>query len=161
DDYLVKPVAPGLLLSTVATHVERYRFLRNLLNRDGLTNLLTHTAFMERAQSVIARARRSPERPAALVLLDLDNFTTVNDTYGHPVGDRVLVAVASLLNRRARQSDTVGRYGGEEFALLLEDLREEDVMKLLTRLREEFATVEHPAAQGQMFRVTFSAGVSM
>jgi diguanylate cyclase (GGDEF)-like protein len=161
DDYLVKPVAPALLISAVAARVERGRTLRRLLERDGLTGLLTHSAFIERAKQAIARHSRAPERPLAWAMLDLDRFKEVNDRHGHPTGDRVLAALASLLRRRLRQSDLMGRYGGEEFTILLEDLGEADAVRLVERLLEEFRTTDHVGPDGTRFRVTFSAGVAV
>jgi len=161
DDHLLKPVTPAFLLSTVAARVERARFLRGLLERDGLTRLLTHTAFFERARALHAIVQRSPKKQVTLVMIDLDDFKTVNDRYGHPTGDRVLAALASHMRRHLRQSDTLGRYGGEEFALLLEDLSEDEATRLVTRLLEEFRVLEHRAPDGTTFTTTFSAGVSL
>jgi diguanylate cyclase (GGDEF)-like protein len=160
DDHLTKPIAPGLLLSTVAARIERSRFLKGLLNRDGLTRLLTHTAFLERARATISRSERGL-LSAAWVMIDLDNFKAVNDAHGHPMGDRVLASLSSLLRRRLRQSDTIGRYGGEEFAVILDDLREAEAVRLITRILAEFAREEHAGSGGGTFRVTFSAGVAM
>ncbi len=160
DDYLVKPVSPALLLTTVAARIERARFLRSLVERDGLTRLLTHTAFLERARAVVAQKGRRAERNTAWVMLDLDHFKAVNDRYGHPVGDRVLTALASLLRQRLRQADTIGRYGGEEFAILLDDLDESEALRLMARLREQFAALSHTAPGAEPFRCTFSAGVA-
>lgn len=160
DDHLTKPVAPGLLLSAVAARIERSRFLKGLLNRDGLTRLLTHTAFLERARGTVARAERTP-LDAAWVMIDLDRFKAVNDTHGHPTGDRVIGAMAALLRRRLRQSDTIGRYGGEEFSVILDDLNEPDALRLVNLLLDEFSKEEHMGPDGTAFRVTFSAGVAM
>jgi diguanylate cyclase (GGDEF)-like protein len=160
DEHLTKPVDPALLLSTVAARVERARFLKSLLTRDGLTRLLTHTAFLERARAAVARKRRDPARRDAWVMIDLDRFKSVNDTHGHPAGDRVIVSLASLLRRRVRQADTVGRYGGEEFALLLEDLSASDAMRLVDRLRQEFLGTPVPLPDGQCVAATFSAGIA-
>ena len=161
DDHLVKPVAPGLLLSTVAARIERSRFLKSLMDRDGLTKLLTHSAFLERARAVVGQKTRKGHRNAVLVLIDLDHFKKVNDTYGHTVGDRVLAGLASLLRRRLRQTDTIGRYGGEEFAVLIDDLKKAEAVRLLNRLLDEFSHFEHRAANGKSFYVTFSAGIAM
>jgi diguanylate cyclase (GGDEF)-like protein len=160
DDHLVKPVSPGLLLSTVAARAERARFVKSLLDRDGLTRLLTHTAFLERARAAVSLKSRNPGRSSAWVMIDLDNFKMINDRHGHPVGDRVLSALAALLRRRLRQSDTIGRYGGEEFAILINDLQEGQVVRLVSRVLDEFAQIEHPAPGGT-FHATFSAGVAM
>jgi len=161
DDHLVKPVVAPLLLSTVAARIERSRFVRQLLSRDGLTRLLTHTAFIEAAQAAQAKQQEDPSRPLAWVMIDVDHFKSVNDRFGHPVGDRVLASLAALLRRRFRQSDRVGRYGGEEFATLIEELPEAEVVRLVERLLAEFGGMEHHAGDGQAFHTTFSAGVAM
>ncbi len=161
DEHLTKPVVPPVLLSVVASRLERARFLKTLLNRDGLTRLFTHTALIERAQALHALKARDPSRPCAWVMIDLDHFKSVNDRFGHPVGDRVLASLAALLRRRLRQSDTIGRYGGEEFAVLFEGLPEHDVLRLMTRVLEEFRETDLEAPGQPPFRVTFSAGVAM
>jgi diguanylate cyclase (GGDEF)-like protein len=144
----------------VAARIERARFLKSLLNRDGLTRLLTHTAFLERARAAVSRKRRDPLRRVAWVMVDLDAFKSINDVHGHPAGDRVIVALSSLLRRRVRQGDTVGRYGGEEFALLLEDLDPPDSVRLVERLREEFAATDVATPEGLRLSATFSAGIA-
>jgi len=161
DEHLVKPVSPALLLSTVAARVERARFLRSLVERDGLTGLLTHTALIERARAALARKRRDPHRTWAWIMIDIDRFKAVNDTYGHPTGDQVLVRLSSLLRGRLRQADVVGRYGGEEFAVVLEDISTPDAVRLMDRLRAEFGTIEHRSRDGASFRSTFSVGVAV
>ncbi len=160
DDHLTKPVAPPLLLASVAAHLERARMLKTLVERDGLTGLLTHTAFFGRAGAVFSQRTRPSRQPAALVMVDVDCFKAVNDRFGHPVGDRVLKALSGLFRRRLRQSDILGRYGGEEFALVLEGLGEAEVVRLMDRLNGEFAATTHVASDGTEFRVTFSAGVA-
>ena len=95
-------------------------------------------------------------------MIDLDHFKSVNDRFGHPVGDRVLASLAALLRRRLRQSDTIGRYGGEEFAVLIEDLPETEVVRLVERVLEEFARDRPSRPPGKPpFHATFSAGVAM
>jgi len=162
DRFLVKPVPTALLLASVESAIERSRYLRGLLTRDGLTRLLTHSAFLERAELTLAQAQRGPDRlAAAWVMLDLDTFKGVNDRHGHPAGDRVLASLAALLRRRLRQTDAIGRYGGEEFAVLLHDLSREEAFRLVDRLREEFAGTTHSSSDGTPFRCTFSAGIAM
>lgn len=159
DDHLVKPVAPGLLLSTVTARLERARILRGLLTRDGLTGLTNHSAFLEGLRTAWKRHDRSPGRGLALVSLDLDSFKSVNDRFGHPTGDRVLAALGALLRRRLRGTDLLGRLGGEEFSIVLEDLKGDEAATLMNRLLDEFSRIEFPA-EGGVFRVTFSAGIS-
>jgi diguanylate cyclase (GGDEF)-like protein len=88
-------------------------------------------------------------------------FKAVNDTHGHPAGDRVLVRLAGLLRARLRAADVIGRYGGEEFAVVLEDITGEDAVRLVERLRGEFAAIEHLSREGVPFKVTFSAGLAV
>lgn len=161
DDHLTKPVTPALLLAAVAARVERARFVRHLLARDGLTRLLLRSAFLERTEELMARAIRRGTRDIALVMIDLDHFKKVNDTYGHLVGDRLLVAFAALLRRRLRQSDIIGRFGGEEFSVVLDGLHRADARRLMERILEEFSIMEHDAGDGRTFRSTFSAGIAM
>ncbi len=160
DEHLTKPVHPALLASAVGTRLERARFLKSLLHRDGLTRLLTHAWFMEQVQQAIDRRQRSGAGPASLVLLDVDHFKQVNDVYGHQAGDRVLATLAATLRQHLRRTDVIGRYGGEEFGVLLDQLSAEDAQRLVSRLLAEFATLEHAAGPDQHFRVTFSAGIA-
>ncbi|MEO8034672.1 MAG: diguanylate cyclase, partial [Acidobacteriota bacterium] len=160
DDYLGTPVDPRLLLAFVEARIDRSRYLRNLIEHDGLTGLLTHSAFMRRVKICYDERSRKPDRPPLLVFGDLDHFKQINDTFGHPVGDRVLIALGSLLRKRMRRSDVVARYGGEEFAILLDDLSAEDGLRLTDRIRQEFADFEHRDESGAAFRVTFSAGIA-
>jgi diguanylate cyclase (GGDEF)-like protein len=95
-----------------------YEQARDLADHDPLTGLLHHRAIQERVAIELKRAHRE-STPLALVMLDVDNFKSFNDTYGHPVGDRVLRQVAESMRRVARESDTVGRYGGDEFCAIL------------------------------------------
>jgi diguanylate cyclase (GGDEF)-like protein len=162
DDHLAKPIVPGLLLSTVAARIERARYLRDLMDRDGLTRLLSHTPFLERVRAAHVRRLRQLHAPqAALVVIDLDHFKKVNDTWGHPVGDRVLTALAGLLRTRLRQSDAIGRLGGEEFGVLLEDLTAPDAVRLVERLLADFGRIEHRTTGATTFRASFSAGIAM
>lgn len=161
DDILLKPVSPTMLLTSVAARIERARMLTHLLERDGLTGLLTHTAFIERLGIAIKEHSRSGGRPAALVMLDIDHFKKVNDRYGHPAGDRVLASLAGYLRRRLRQSDSIGRYGGEEFAVLLHDLNTNEARRLFEEMLDEFSRIGHPLAADEPVHVEFSGGIAM
>src|SRR5690606_24533371 len=94
DDHLVKPVPPALLLNSVSSRLERSRFLKTLLHKDGLTNLLNHTAFMEQAQQEVAQRKRK-QGDVALIIIDIDYLKAVNERHGFPGGDKVLVALSS------------------------------------------------------------------
>ncbi len=160
DDWLPLPLHPGLLLATVSARLEHARYVRNLLEHDGLTGLLTHSAFMRQMHRVWDEHERDSARRPSFILIDLDLFKHVNDTYGHPVGDRVLASLAAVLRKNLRRSDIIGRYGGEEFSVLLDDLPTSDAVRLMERIRLEFAETEHHDDSGRSFKVTFSAGIS-
>jgi diguanylate cyclase (GGDEF)-like protein len=160
DDCLETPIDPALLIATVFTRIERARYVRSLVERDGLTGLLTHGSFMRLFRETWDKRQRHPDWQPTLILIDIDHFKQVNDTYGHPVGDRVLAALAALLRKGLRRSDLTARYGGEEFAIILQDLGVDDSVRLANRLREEFAALQHPSDSGTTFCVTFSGGVA-
>ncbi len=159
DDFLTKPIAPHKLVSRIASRIQRYRGLSTLLAHDGLTGLLNHTTFKERLQHEALRADRQ-DSFFSYVMLDIDDFKQVNDTRGHATGDRVIRNLARLLTRRLRRSDLIGRYGGEEFAVVLPDTAIEDALRLLDSLREDFAALRHRDDSGDEFHVSFSAGVA-
>jgi diguanylate cyclase (GGDEF)-like protein len=159
NDLLPDPVSPRLLIATVAARIESSRLIRNLVERDGLTGLLTHSAFMGQMKRVWKERAQFPGRQPSMILLDIDFFKQVNDTYGHPAGDRVLVALAATLRRNLRRSDIIARYGGEEFAIVLEDLATADAGRLVDRIREEFAAIEQREGD-RTFVVSFSAGAA-
>lgn len=156
DLLIPKPVDWDMLLTQIASRLQRATLMRELTDRDPLTGVLTRSAFESRVRHRVDSDRRSDRRPATLVILDLDYFKRVNDTHGHVAGDRVLTGLGTFLRRKLRHSDLVGRYGGEEFALLLEEATVEDGVKLLERLLAEFSAMEH----GPAGRVAFSAGVA-
>ncbi len=160
DDHLVKPVAPQRLLTAVASRLERARLMQRLIERDGLTGLLNRRAFERRLQEQWTR-NRNGDHSCILVILDLDHFKGVNDTYGHVTGDRVIRALASLMTASLRQTDCVARYGGEEFALLLEGMSEEVALRIIGRLLEQFSSLEQTACDGRSLHSTFSAGMAM
>jgi len=134
---------------------------------DPLTGLANRGAF-DRALAEGMQSARRLRRPFTLVVIDIDHFKNVNDTYGHPVGDVVIKAVAERMRQELRDQDTVARYGGEEFALLLEGAAEGIAFSVADRIRERIATNPIPippeeSADGQPFEVqiTLSAGLSI
>ncbi len=158
DDFLIKPVEPHHLAAAVTAHVRRARELRSYMVRDGLTGLLNHSAIKEQLGLELARCLRE-NRPLSFAMLDIDHFKQVNDRYGHAAGDRVITNLSRLLRDRLRASDMVGRYGGEEFAMVLIGAGAEDARRLLEAIREDFAAMRHASEQGE-FSVSFSAGIA-
>lgn len=158
DDFLMKPVDPVRLIASVTSRAKRGRTVRALMMQDSLTGLLHHKAIIARLESEVARAKRH-KTPLSFAIIDIDLFKNVNDTHGHPVGDRVLKSLAELLQSRVRQSTVVGRYGGEEFAIIFEHCNAADATKILEEMRQSFSRMEQWSEQGS-FQVTFSAGVT-
>ncbi len=122
---------------------------------DGLTGLKTHRYFMEALDREWRRSTRSGHM-FSLIMMDLDRFKQVNDRHGHLEGDKVLAAVANVLNDRVRQSNVVARYGGDEFAIMLPETRTEHAQILAERLRANLASDSYLAAHG----VTASFGIA-
>jgi diguanylate cyclase (GGDEF)-like protein len=158
DDFLTKPIKPEHLVSAVTSRIERYRQLRTLMLRDSLTGLLNHTTLRERLGQEMARTVRQ-NQPLALGMIDLDHFKKVNDTYGHATGDRILKSLARMLTHRLRQSDIIGRYGGEEFVVIMPNTSGLMAWQVLQELGEVFSQVKH-LSEGREFTVTFSCGVA-
>jgi diguanylate cyclase (GGDEF)-like protein len=158
DDHLVKPVPPALLLSSVTARLERARFLKTLLHRDGLTNMHNHSSFMDRASTVVAQRKRHAGF-TALIMIDIDYFRSINERHGYTGGDKVLVSLALLLQKRLRQSDIIGRYGGDEFCIIAEGIDEAEALSLATRLLADFAAISHTTQSHAGFYATSSAGV--
>ena len=158
EGFLTKPIQPEDLISAVAIRAERMRTLRSLMVRDGLTGLFNHSFMSQYLETALAGARRD-QGQLCFVMIDVDMFKTVNDTYGHPAGDQVLVALARLLQQRLRGSDMVGRYGGEEFAIILLDTGLDEAWQTIDSLREDFAAIRFQSGEHD-FSCTFSAGIA-
>jgi diguanylate cyclase (GGDEF)-like protein len=126
---------------------------------DELTGLFNHRRFQEGLATEIERARRFGQG-LGLVLLDIDNFKRVNDTYGHQVGDQVLAAVAHVLRENSREIDEPARYGGEELAVVLPGTDLEGAYNLAERVREGIAALEFPLDGRGTLRVTASFGAA-
>jgi diguanylate cyclase (GGDEF)-like protein len=131
--------------------------LRRIAERDHLTAALTRRALIAELDKAIALHARH-RRPAALVLIDIDHFKSINDTYGHAVGDRVIRAVADCFAHMKRPADAFGRIGGEEFALLLPETAEADAVLAAERYRLALADIR--IAADPSFGITASFGVS-
>lgn len=158
DDFLTKPIKPDHLVTAVRSRAERSRALRSFMLSDSLTGLLNHTATKEQLDRELARAVRAGSA-LTLAVIDIDHFKQVNDTYGHPTGDQVIKSLSRLLRQRLRTSDIVGRYGGEEFGVILPDTDGPTAVRVLDAIRDGFGRVEQ-RAQHTVFNVNFSCGVA-
>jgi len=129
-----------------------------LATTDGLTGLTNHRTFQGRLDEHLQAAQRYG-RKVSLLLCDIDHFKSVNDTYGHPVGDQVLKGVARILAKEARTTDVVARYGGEEFAVVMPETDTAGALVIAERIRERIARLVTETDQGSL-QVTMSLGVA-
>jgi diguanylate cyclase (GGDEF)-like protein len=157
DDFLTKPIRSRHLITTVRNRAARARNLKARMVRDSLTGLYNHTHILQLLEDCSFRARREG-KPLSFAMLDIDHFKKVNDSHGHPMGDRVIKSLALFLKQRLRKTDFIGRYGGEEFAIVMPDTDRNAAHTVLDEIRQRFAEVHYPA-QPQDLRCTFSAGV--
>jgi diguanylate cyclase (GGDEF)-like protein len=160
-------VSPALVVIALPTVLLVRRFLVHPLlmaqsRIDSKTGLLNVSTWESEAESELSRAVRN-RNALAIALVDIDHFKLVNDTYGHLVGDRVLKAIAGALTGQSRDYDKVGRFGGEEFVLLLAQTREPDACKIAERLRGFIANLAIPIddrPEAPTLKITISVGVT-
>ncbi|CCD98589.1 GGDEF domain-containing protein [Bradyrhizobium sp. STM 3809] len=137
---------------------EAYRRIEELAELDELTGALNRRSIMHVLDKEMARCRQIG-KPCSIVLLDLDLFKRINDTHGHPTGDEVLRTFAITMFANIRSSDHFGRYGGEEFLLVLPGAPADPALRLAERLRQIIADLDWSAFSAGL-QVTFSAGVA-
>ncbi len=161
DDFLTKPVSKGELLARMKSSSRVLKLERQLsliAQTDSLTGLLTQHSFYELLKKEWCRSRRS-RAPLSCVMMDLDYFKQVNDVYGHPAGNSALKIVAELLMENCRVGDSVCRYGGEEFCVMLPDTTENDAAEWAERTRSWLAALRTPVGIDYL-NVTGSFGVA-
>lgn len=158
DDFLTKPISDARLVAIVQARAARARKVDELMSQDSLTGLLKHSSIKDRLAQEVERAHRQGT-VMAMAMVDIDNFKRVNDTWGHPMGDQVIRTLAHLLRQRLRRQDSIGRYGGEEFAVVLPECNGNDAMHLLNDIRQRFSEIRF-IHQGCSFTVTLSAGIA-
>jgi two-component system cell cycle response regulator len=153
----------GMLLTAVIRDItERKRFeneLRHLATTDPLTGLANRREFLASAERELVRVRRY-DRPATVLMFDIDHFKRINDTHGHAAGDEALRHVAAICRDLLRESDIVGRLGGEEFGILLPETDVPSAREAAERLRQALARAEIPRPDGGILRLTASIGIA-
>ncbi|MFO0596206.1 MAG: diguanylate cyclase [Myxococcaceae bacterium] len=135
-----------------------YEAMEKMATTDGLTGLFNHRTFQGRFDEQLATARRY-SRKLSFILTDIDHFKSVNDTYGHPMGDQVLKGVAKILKETARDTDVVARYGGEEFAIVMPETDAKGAQIIAERIRERVMREVFQTDQGPL-KVTLSLGIA-
>lgn len=158
DDFLNKPIGDRQLIESVKIRLNRSRELRNLIEKDAMTGLLTHSTIQESVEQEFERAKRS-NTTLSIVMIDIDHFKRVNDRYGHGLGDVVITTLANMLKQRIRRSDKAGRYGGEEFILVLPECSKKYAISLTQTILDNFNKLLFNA-ENEKFNCSFSAGVT-
>lgn len=161
DDYLSKPIDLQDLrvrLRAADRIVAFHEALLNQATHDSLTGILNRRAVLDALQRELERGRRTLS-PVGVIMADIDHFKLINDTHGHPAGDAVLREVAQHLSAVVRPSDSIGRYGGEEFLMVLPGSNREDTCAAAERMRATIAAVQIPGTHGPI-PVTLSLGAA-
>jgi two-component system chemotaxis response regulator CheY len=169
DDYVTKPFDHSELMARVAIGkrildlearlTESRDQLREIAMRDSLTGMLNRRAIYEYAEAELNRAGREA-RPISLIMLDLDHFKSINDRYGHMVGDEALRLLAGTIAGNTRPYDFAGRWGGEEFLILLPGTTLAEAAAVAERLRASVAMALLPLADRSQLELRVSAGVT-
>jgi diguanylate cyclase (GGDEF)-like protein len=161
-DYIKKPLDEVEIVARVRSAL-KYKFhqdrLVEMATHDGLTGLYNHKLLIELLGKELANGRRKAE-PVAFCMADIDHFKNLNDQYGHQAGDLVLKEVSQVLSQGVRRTDPVGRYGGEEFGIVLGACGSDRAVALCERLRQSVANHSF-VFQGQEIRVTVSLGLAV
>jgi len=133
--------------------------LIELATTDGLTGLFNRAHFNDKLNEEFKRAKRYKQHALSLMILDADHFKSVNDYYGHPAGDALLIAIAQTAQQCARETDIVARYGGEEFVIIMPDSNADEALKLAERVRKSIAAIEIEY-EGNSINRTVSIGIA-
>lgn len=158
DDVISKELGADKFVSQITSRIKRGKKLRMLMQQDSLTQLLNHGYIQSLARQMFSHAKRV-KSPCSFVMIDLDHFKMVNDRFGHSAGDRVIVALTQMLQQRLRQSDGIGRYGGEEFLVLMPDTDLHTAHSLISKLLQQFSQLKFFERDIE-FHASFSAGIS-
>lgn len=158
DDIISKNTAPSVIVQQIDSRIQRGQEIRYIASRDSLTGVLNHGQIMDAAAHTLRLSARQ-EKPTILVMIDLDNFKMVNDTYGHLGGDKVLIALGRLLLQSVRDTDYVGRYGGEEFMVVFSNADIKIIEQKINSILKAFHHIEYNV-DNKTFKCSFSAGLS-
>lgn len=133
--------------------------LYELATKDGLTKLYTHRHFFTMLDTELKRASRY-NHVLSILMMDIDDFKTINDTYGHSVGDKVLKEVSAIIEKTVRKIDMPARYGGEEFAVILPETSGDEAVVIAHRLREKISQIDIKLKDGMHIKTSISLGIS-
>lgn len=169
NDYFIYPVDKNELLARMSTQLKRKEYLDHLKDqldesvnmsiKDGLTNLYNRRFFDLHLEQMATKAIEEG-KPLAVLMMDMDHFKEVNDTYGHPAGDAVLKDLSAIIKNCTRLTDLTARYGGEEFVIVLNNANKDDALSVGERIRKRVEEHEFLLPDGRIIHKTVSIGVS-
>jgi diguanylate cyclase (GGDEF)-like protein len=162
SDYITKPFRPKEVLARVKMQLQIKKYedeLKLLASTDPITKLYNRRYFSQISAHSLDLAKRE-NKDISLIMLDIDKFKNVNDTYGHKVGDDVIIALANQLIKNQRKSDISCRFGGEEFVVLLSNTSLNGAKILAEKLREAIESLQISIADNQIVKFTVSLGIS-
>ena len=149
-----------LLLDQLYRRIFVYRHTAELLAHfDSLTGIANRGHLMATCESLLEHCRRNGS-PVSIIMLDIDHFKNINDNYGHPIGDIVLCHLSDILKESIRKADFLGRYGGEEFVIILPETKPSDSLKVAEKIRRKVESSPMKINDKVIVKITLSAGVS-
>jgi two-component system cell cycle response regulator len=161
DDYITKPFSFSELLARVRVGSRVVQYQQNLEHQtqiDPLTALFNRRGFEKKIAEEFERSKRY-SHPLSVLLLDIDNFKSINDTYGHHGGDTALVKISEILREKTRRSDFPARYGGEEFVLILPETDQDSAVQVASKIHEEIRSQPF-GTSSSAFALTVSIGLT-
>ncbi len=163
NDYIKKPFSKeefSCRINNAIEALENIQIITNSANRDFLTGLYNRRYFFNHMSEYFLQAVQNNEN-FAIAMIDIDNFKQINDTYGHDVGDKVIVNLSEILRSNISQNDIVSRFGGDEFCVVLKDVSSSSAMEIFERLRQQVQNSLCTADNNQEVHYTVSIGVAL
>ncbi len=162
-DYITKPFKPKELLAKIKREIKLLSLqkeLRLLASTDPMTKLYNRRYFKQISENIIDLAKREQEN-LSVVILDIDKFKTINDTYGHHVGDDAIISLSKKLQKHQRKSDILCRFGGEEFVILLPNTSIDGALFVANKIKDDISTIDIVVDDGKTIHMTASFGISL
>jgi len=162
NDFIKKPFEKEEFLHRVnnlAQHIDHIEYLKNIVNTDFLTQIYNRKYFFEEGEKYYKLAKKE-NRPFCLGMIDIDNFKSINDNYGHDVGDIVIKTIADILKKNTKGNDIVARFGGEEFVVVLKDISYENAIKVFKNICKNIQTHDIYLDKEDSINVTVSIGIT-
>ena len=160
NDYIKKPFSKeefSVRVNNTIEALENIQTIMNYASRDYLTGLYNRRYFFQSMQEYVEDVKESGEK-FAVAMLDIDHFKKINDTYGHDIGDKVIVTLADILRSSTNPRDVVARFGGEEFCIVLKNINRYSALDILERIRETVATYSVDVGKENFINFTISIG---